>query len=785
MALSFVKRWLGKRRIQQAGGQKVTAAKRGKPSFFRPTLELLEDRTLLSQVSQVFWTSTQSGFWDVGSNWNTGKVPTASDDVTINQPGVTVTVRDAEAAGTLSGSDALTIASGGSLNIANASTFGGNVSVSSGGPLSVAASTTLSGNLSNAGTLTVQAGTLTVSGNVSQVSGTSLTGGTWNVDNGATLDLSSAPNLSTNAATVSLSGTGTFTQLASITSDSGSLSLVNGANFSASGDFTISGSLSDDTGQFNLNNHQLTISSGGTLSVGNASGLTNVSQVTNAGTFQVFAGTATMTLGTFNNQGGTIDVESGILQTTNGSFTGGTFIVKPQAVYEPAVNGGVVVWTGTFTGSGGGTVLFTNPFGDDTLQIGTSNTDTATFDFPNGMFQFQAGSIIGPGTLINAQGGFLSLTGSNSNMLLGNNNPVLLDNKGTILQTSTGTLVFGIGAVLDNESTGVYNFQAAGSFGGNNGFNNRGTVNNQGTFEMAGSGTSSIPIAFNNQGGTIDVESGTLQTTNGSFTGGTFIVKPQAVYEPAAQGATTIWTGTFTGSGGGTVLLIPTFGDGTIQIGTTSTDTVTFDFPSGMFQWQGGNIIGPGTLTNSGDMQLAGNGSSNSLANGVTLINTGTMTLNVSGGFLSGDSTSQLINRGIVHWINGILSVAFLNDRNATLSMEGDAEKVLNGGKTIDNRGTIDQGGNGTLSLGNAGPFGVSSGALSNEAGAVYDFTGDGSIVDALGTGFFNNAGEVLKTGGTGTSSISIGTFTSSGTIEVNTGETLELDSGTYAGTFT
>jgi len=172
MAPHFVKRWLGNRAMRRAARKRMTAAKCSMPSkFFRPMLEILEDRTLLS----VSWISTQSGFWDVGSNWSTGQAPTASDDVTINQPGVTVTVRNAAAAGTLSGSDALTIASGGSLNIANASTFGGNVSVSSGGTLSASASTTLSGSLNNAGTLTVQAGTLTVSGTVSQVSGTSLT----------------------------------------------------------------------------------------------------------------------------------------------------------------------------------------------------------------------------------------------------------------------------------------------------------------------------------------------------------------------------------------------------------------------------------------------------------------------------------------------------------------------------------------------------------------------------------------------------------------------------------
>ena len=40
----------------------------------------------------VTWISNSNGFWDVASNWSTGLVPTSTDSVLIDRPGVTVTV---------------------------------------------------------------------------------------------------------------------------------------------------------------------------------------------------------------------------------------------------------------------------------------------------------------------------------------------------------------------------------------------------------------------------------------------------------------------------------------------------------------------------------------------------------------------------------------------------------------------------------------------------------------------------------------------------------------------
>jgi hypothetical protein len=83
---------------------------------FQPGRDLiaLEDRTLLSSVN---WINPAGGDWDAGSNWNTGSVPGASDDVAVDlPPGITVThsQNDADSVSTLTlaSADTLSISKG-------------------------------------------------------------------------------------------------------------------------------------------------------------------------------------------------------------------------------------------------------------------------------------------------------------------------------------------------------------------------------------------------------------------------------------------------------------------------------------------------------------------------------------------------------------------------------------------------------------------------------------------------------------------------------------------------
>jgi hypothetical protein len=93
------------------------------------------------------------------------------------------------------------------------------------------------------GTVEVDAGTLTISSSIAQVSGSTLTGGVWEVLAGSTLNFGSGGPITTNEATVILSGVGSkFTPLDTLAKNAGRFSILRGRNLNA-GDFTNTGSV--------------------------------------------------------------------------------------------------------------------------------------------------------------------------------------------------------------------------------------------------------------------------------------------------------------------------------------------------------------------------------------------------------------------------------------------------------------------------------------------------------------------------------------------------------------
>ncbi len=238
--------------------------------LFRPTLEGLEERVVLDAV---VWNEATSGNWNVAANWldtTTGepKVPTSTDQVSINQAGVTVTVSSAQEA------DTLTTASGtvldvtaGSLTVGGGSTLSGNLDLS-GGTLSTDAALTL------AGTSTWSGGSLAGSGSVT---------------NTGTLTLAGTSATSPLALGVSLDNDGTIAQ-----TGTGNLGISSGTT--------------------------LTNEAGGVYDLQSDAGLTSLPgpgagpQFFNAGTIQKTAGTGTSTVDsgvTFEHANGTVDVETG------------------------------------------------------------------------------------------------------------------------------------------------------------------------------------------------------------------------------------------------------------------------------------------------------------------------------------------------------------------------------------------------------------------------------------------------------------------------------------------
>src|SRR5262249_13914321 len=135
-------------------------------------------------------------------------------------------------------------------------------------------------------------------------------------------------------------------------------------------------------------------------------------------------------------------------------------------------------------------------------------------------------------------------------------------------------------------------------------------------------------------GGTVDARSGVLTLNGGTSTGGTYNAAANSVLDLTA-GSTQTLTGTYTGSGAGTVQ----FSGGTLSLGVAGG---TFNFATGLFQWIGGTISG-GTLNNTGTLGISGSG--NKILNSATLRNTGTITWTGGGGV--GLSTfAALVNAG-------------------------------------------------------------------------------------------------------------------------------------------
>ena len=134
--------------------------------------------------------------------------------------------------------------------------------------------------LNNTGTVIVNSGTLNVD-TVAQVTGTKLTGGTWEVGAGATLNFTSGVGLAENDASVILSGAGaSFPSLNSLATNAGGLTLGPGAVLSLPGPFapTAAGTLtieiggSSASGQFGQLHDAGAATLDGTLALGLAGG---------------------------------------------------------------------------------------------------------------------------------------------------------------------------------------------------------------------------------------------------------------------------------------------------------------------------------------------------------------------------------------------------------------------------------------------------------------------------------------------------------------------------------
>jgi hypothetical protein len=302
----------------------------------------------------------------------------------------------------------------------------------------------------------------------------------------------------------------------------------------------------------------------------------------NDGIFQKTAssGTSTVSAAFNNSPGGQIMVTSGTVRLSNvGTWTGAALSVLPDC--HLLLDGGRTLLSGGIGGAGGGEVR---------IESGVFSVDPmgAAFAFDPNMLNWTGGSFWGPGILTVNAGTTLTLSGDDPKTI---GNFGYLRNLGTITQMGDGDLR--MNGTVENAAAATYELQSdAGVLYGE--FINAGTLR-----KLAGIGTSTFGTLLENQGGSIDVQAGTLSLQDlGASTGGNFTAALGTALDVENAGPL---TGTYTGSGDGQVRLEAT---NTILLGPGG---ATFDFTPGLFRWVSGGI-NPSTdaLTNDGTITLVG-----------------------------------------------------------------------------------------------------------------------------------------------------------------------------------
>jgi hypothetical protein len=318
----------------------------------------------------------------------------------------------------------------------------------------------------------------------------------------------------------------------------------------------------------------------------------------------------------------------------------------------------------------------------------------------------QGGSVTNNGTMTLTNGVDISDNGT-------------FTNHGTLIeQGTTGDLTVGgftngqgLSVKLDNTATGVIDLQSDAGFTSGNGY-----LRNEGTIEKTGgTGTSNVGVSMQNTG-TIDAESGTIQ----------FI------------GVDSSDTGT--------------------SFGVVSTN--------GTFKTAAGAVI---DLARGSELPFVANGTFTAMGSGTIALDSGTLDIGSSG------ATFQIASTVTFAWSDANMDIPAMATLtyDGALSINSTDYPVLHGGGTFVENGTITESGTGYLDIGYGD--GITR-MLDISAGSILDFQSDCSIyADAFTFGStstvrINNAGIIVKTGGTGTSTFEAALLNNIGTIGVWSG---------------
>jgi hypothetical protein len=572
---------------------------------------------------------------------------------------------------------------------------------------------------------------------------------------GGTISAGYSDNVFTNTGTLNLNGT----------SENVSGLLNNGGIFVQ----TNNGSLNIPFGSTvnNLPSGLFNLQADGGITAAGGGGFTPI--FNNLGIFRKSAGNGLSQIApSFNLLGGTVDVQSGTLALTGGgTSSNGTFTVSAGATLDLIGTNQSPAFSGTFTGSGAGTVLL----GRGSLQPGPNGV---VFNFPATILQWTGGQIAG-GYSANffTNTGILTISGSGGVGLAG-----LFNNVRTVVQTNTSSLNIPAGSTFNNLPSGLFELQGDVGMTGVGGGGPAPAFNNSGILrKSAGNGISQIAPNFNLLGGTVDVQRGTLALTgSGTSSNGTFTVRAGATLDLIGTNQSPVFSGTFMGSGAGTVLL----SRGSLQPGPSG---VAFNVTGSLLQWTGGQISGgynANRFTNAGTMTLSGSGGV-----GVSglLNNAGTMAQTGSGG----------VNLPYGSTFNNLPGGTFDLQSDAALTGQGGG----GGGPVFNNFGIFRKSaGNGVSSLdsdinfNNLGTIDLRSGTIQFPSG--YTQTGGTTVLNggALSanntiniqggsvTGSGSITGSVANTAGVISPGNSIGTLNFIGNYSQASGGALNIELG-------
>ena len=360
----------------------------------------------------------------------------------------------------------------------------------------------------------------------------------------------------------------------------------------------------------------------------------------------------------FKNNNGTIQVEAGTLNLNNGNvdaieLTDGIYNVSSGAVLNFANVAATL--SGILTGNLAGEM---NWQGD----IRVNSPNTATFDFSgNSTVRWLSGSLIGGGILNN--NGIINTGIGNSSVV----DTSTLNNNGTFNLIGSGDIGIGINSEINNTITGTIDFQGDGAnFLGGGGspriLSNAGIIKT--TFTDPSATALLFGVDFKNNNGTIQVEAGTLNLNNGNvdaieLTDGIYNVSSGAVLN-FANVATTV-SGTLTGNLAGELNWV-----GDVRV--NSSNTAIFDFSgNSTIRILSGTLFGGGTLTNNSIINtFNGNWS---ILDTTTLINNDAINITGAGDIFIG--TNSVIN-------NSSSGIIALQGESSAIFASGAAPNVLN-----------------------------------------------------------------------------------------------------------